>query len=327
MFARNALLTAIILATCLCVLGFQRWSSWRGAKPSQSAQAINPEKTAITANDSYGPPVKIASLKNRAVNESSGIVASRTTPGLYWTHNDSGDGPFIYAFDIHGVHRGVWRVTGAEAHDWESISMGPGPESNKNYLYIGDIGDNDARRSSIEVYRVAEPTITAGDSSSTKSKPRLSEPAELIRLRYPDGKYDAEALLVHPRTGNLYLVTKQALANPRVYKATAPLKVTSQTTLEFIAELSVPDLLGGMITDGDVSPDGCRVALCDYLQGYELVLPDCKSPFDTIWKQHLKPITLGSRPQGEAIGYRLDGKALLATSEGSSAPLIQVVHR
>jgi len=177
------------------------------------------------------------------------------------------------------------------------------------------------------VYRVAEPTIKETDASSTKSKPRFTEPAETIRLRYPDGKYDAETLLVHPRTGNLYLVTKEAFANARVYKATAPFQMTKQTALQFIAELQIPDLLGGMITDGDISPEGCRVALCDYLQGYELILRDCNGPFDDIWKEHLNSITLGPRSQGEAIGYRLDGQALLATSEGASSPLIQVVHR
>ncbi len=327
MFARNVRITALILVTCLSLVGFRRWSSRQGVKPAPASQASEPAKPPASANDGYGPPRKLANLKDPAVNESSGIVASRTTPGLYWTHNDSGDGPFIYAFDIRGTRRGVWRVTGAEAHDWESISAGPGSERDKNYLYIGDIGDNDERRSHIEVYRVVEPTISETDASATKSRPQLTQPAEMIRLRYPDGKYDAEALLVHPRTGDLYIVTKQPFANPRVYKATAPLQLTKQTTLEFVAELSVPDLLGGMITDGDISPNGCRVALCDYLQGYELVLPDCQSAFDTIWKQYLNPIALGARPQGEAIGYRLDGKALLATSEGASPPLIQVVHR
>lgn len=44
------------------------------------------------------------------------------------------------------------------------------------------------------------------------------------------------------------------------------------------------------------------------------------------WKQPLRAIALGQREQGEAIGYHLDGKALLTTSEGKRAPLIQVVR-
>ncbi|MGW7328033.1 kinase, partial [Streptomyces sp. NPDC054840] len=31
--------------------------------------------------------------------ESSGLAASRAHPGVYWTHNDSDDGPYVYAVD------------------------------------------------------------------------------------------------------------------------------------------------------------------------------------------------------------------------------------
>src|SRR5215207_11600158 len=107
----------------------------------------------------YGPPTRITTVKNQAVSESSGLVASHLRPGAYWTHNDSGDGPFIYAFDARGESLGVFRVTGAQARDWEDISIGPGPERDKSYLYIGDIGDNDKERSEVVVYRVAEPVL------------------------------------------------------------------------------------------------------------------------------------------------------------------------
>src|SRR4030095_1706133 len=92
---------------------------------------------------SYGQPTTLATIKDKSISESSGLVASRTTPGAYWTHNDSGDGPFIYAFDTRGDSFGTFRVTGAEARDWEDIAAGPGPQPNRSYLYIGDIGDND----------------------------------------------------------------------------------------------------------------------------------------------------------------------------------------
>ncbi|MCA1603409.1 MAG: hypothetical protein LC776_17810 [Acidobacteria bacterium] len=253
-------------------------------------------------------------------------MASRSTPGLFWTHNDSGDGPFIYGFDSRGDRKGVWRVADAFARDWEDIAAGPGPERYKNYLYIGDIGDNRERRLEIVVYRVPEPAIIAADASSTKSKPRLTESAEAIRLRYPDGKHDAETLMVHPVTGSLFIVTKVAFANSGIYEATVPLRTDVTITLTRVGELNVPSLLGGIITGGAISPNGRRVALCDYMQGYEIVLP-AGAAFNTIWNQPLRPIGLGQRKQGEAIAYRLDGNALLATSEGSPAPLIQVVRR
>jgi hypothetical protein len=275
----------------------------------------------------YGPPKVIAIIKNESINESSGLVASRTTPGVYWTHNDSGDGPFLYAIGTDGESRGVWHVAGAQAIDWEDISVGPGTVRGKSYLYIGDIGDNSSTRKEIVVYRVVEPRPTLADQSASKSKPRITENAEAIRLRYPDGKHDAEALLVDPKSGNIYVVTKVALQNPIVYEAAGATSSAQPTTMKSLGELKVPSLFGGIITGGSVSPDGKRIALCDYFQGYEAVLPAISSNFEDVWKQRLVSFDFGKRKQGESIAYRLDGLALLGTSEGRGLPLIEVVRK
>jgi len=275
----------------------------------------------------YGPATKLATIKNESVNESSGLVASRTLPGAYWTHNDSGDGPFIYAFNSRGNSVGVFRVTGATARDWEDISIGPGPQADKSYLYIGDIGDNNEARPDIVVYRVPEPDLKITNKGSSKARPITTEPAESIRLKYPDGKHDAETLLVHPSTGNIYILTKVVFANPVVYEAAAPLTTGKTITMKRIGEVHIPSIFGGAITGGSVSPDGRRVALCDYFQGYELVLPASSRNFNDIWKERMTGFDLGKRKQGEAIAYRLDGNALLATSEGKQSDLIQVERR
>lgn len=272
----------------------------------------------------YGPPVRLATIANPAINESSGLVASRTSAGAYWTHNDSGDGPFIYALDTRGESLGVFKVSGANARDWEDIAAGPGPQRNRSYLYIGDIGDNDHARADVVVYRIPEPQLKPSDENSTKKRPQTTEPAEAIRLVYPDGKHDAEALMVHPASGNLYIVTKVAFANPAVYEAPTPLTAGQPITMKKIGEVHVPSIFGGAITGGSISPDGRRVALCDYFQGYELVLPAANKNFADIWKQKMTGFDLGKREQGESITYRLDGNAVLATSEGKSPPLIQV---
>jgi hypothetical protein len=243
---------------------------------------------------------------------------------VYWTHNDSGDGPFIYAFDATGESRGVFRVSGARARDWEDISIGPGPNRASSYLYIGDIGDNEEARAEIVVYRVMEPSLVDADRDSTKKQPRTTLLAEAIRLRYPDGKHDAESLLVHPITGNLYIVSKAMLRSPAVYEAAAPLTAGNVITMTKIGEMKVPSLLGGALTGGSISSDGRHVAFCDYLQGYELTLPASSRNFNDIWKQKMDSFALGQREQGEAIAYRADGNALLTTSEGKSPPLLQV---
>lgn len=272
----------------------------------------------------YGPPTTVTTIKSTSINESSGLVAARTTPGAYWTHNDSGDGPFIYAFDSQGKSFGVFRVQGAQARDWEDMAAGPGPQAGKSYLYAGDIGDNNEARAEIVVYRVPEPTLNAATRKFTKSKPGTTASAEAIRLKYPDGAHDAEALLVHPQTGNIYIVTKKLLVNATVYEAVAPFTPGKVITMTRIGEVRVPSLFGGAITGGSISPDGRRLALCDYFQGYEAVLPAKSSNFNDIWKERLTGFDLGKRKQGEAITYRLDGNALLATSEGKQSALFQV---
>ena len=229
--------------------------------------------------------------------------------------------------DTRGDSLGVFRVTGAQARDWEDISAGPGPQPNRSYLYIGDMGDNNRVRPEIIVYRVAEPALTAATRRFTKTRPGSTEAAEVIRLKYPDGANDAEALLVHPRTGNIYIVTKVLLVNPGVYEAVAPFTSGKSITMRRVGEAQVSNLFGGGVTGGSISPDGRRVAVCDYFQGYEVVLPVGVSNFNEIWTQRMVPIDLGKRKQGEAISYRLDGKALLATSEGTQSPLIQVVRK
>ncbi len=331
--ARRLFRIGLVLIALLCLLAFALSRSMRapqsvGAELSPAQPGREPLGSQQAKSGAYGAPRQLAQLKSPEVTESSGIVASRLAPGVYWTHNDSGDGPFIYAFDRSGRSLGVWRVAGAVARDWEDIAAGPGPQPNRQYLYLGDIGDNDEKRSEVIVYRVPEPTISAADARPTKRRPRLTEAAEVIRLRYPDGKHDAETLLVHPVVGNLYIVTKKLMGKAGVYEATAPLGTAGTATLAHLADLDVPSIFGGFITGGDISPDGSRVALCDYLQGYEIVLADRSgTSFDTIWKQPLNRIALGKRKQGEAICYRLDGKALLATSEGLHSPLIEVVRR
>jgi hypothetical protein len=320
----------ILEIICLCVLvssGCERVGSTpqgqRSAETNSTNSTVAPRKS-----DAYGPPVRLAVLEDRAINESSGIVASRLNPDLFWTHNDSGDGPVLYALDRKGKSRGRWRVSGAQAVDWEDIAAGPGPQPGVSYLYIGDIGDNGAERDSITVYRVVEPSLTDEDDSVTGNNQHTTGPAEAIRLKYPDGKHDAEALLVHPSTGDLYIVTKTFDAASGIYKLKAPYSGIAINTLVSVGKIGAPSLIGGLMTGGDIAPDGRRLVLCDYLDAYEMRLPEnSASDFDNIWKQPLEIVELGTRRQGESVCYRLDGNAILATSEKRPTPLIEVKRR
>ncbi|HVF44476.1 MAG TPA: hypothetical protein VM936_15740 [Pyrinomonadaceae bacterium] len=312
---------ALACVSCAAACGASSGAGWQ-SKQERRWRATAEAGAPVTS----ASPAQIATLEDRRVNESSGIVASRRNPGLFWTHNDSGDGPFVYAFDRRGRRRGTWRVAGAQARDWEDIAAGPGPEASRAYLYAGDIGDNDEEREFIVVYRFPEPEIADADAASTRESPRATAAAEAIRIKYPDGAHNCEALLVHPTTGDLYVVTK-AGDSAGVYKLAAPFDASKVNTFARVATLRGPGFFGTLVTGADISPDGRRVALCDYAGGYELTPPEGSKGFDDVWAQKPTLVPLGARKQGESVCYRLDGAALLATSEGTPTPLFEVVLR
>jgi hypothetical protein len=265
---------------------------------------------------SYGAPVRLASLKDKWIDESSGLAASRRSDTLLWTHNDSGDDPLLFATDFKGRALARFFVVGAKARDWEDLAAGPGPAGPS--LYIGDIGDNLSRRARPVVYRVPEPVVDMTKIGITGR----TAPAERFPFRYPDGRHNAETLLVHPKTGDVYIVTK-GIDPPIVYRFPLPLKPNVQVTLERVAKLPG---LSTMLTGGAISPDGRRVALRDYLLLYEYRLPEGRS-FPAIFRQTPERILYMIETQGEAITYRRDGRALLTTSEGRPAPLHELVLR
>jgi hypothetical protein len=320
-----SILSLIVSLTSACHLATSESSEEKRGGAAKGGRN-HPLAEAGELSKAYGKPVHLADLEDRAIDESSGIVASRRHPDFFWTHNDSGDGPFLYAFDRRGGKRGTWRVAQAKAFDWEDIAAGPGTQPGQSFLYVGDIGDNGRERREIIVYRVAEPVITGQDADTNRFEPQRTATAEAIHLRYPNGRHDAEALAVHPLTGDLYVITKtrKTTSAADVYKLAAPFSTSRINTLEKVGEIRIPSLFPGMITGADISPDGRKIILCDYFNAYEMSLPEPSSgSFDDIWKQSIAIIRLGMRQQGEAVCYRLDGKAILATSESSPAALIE----
>ena len=115
-------------------------------------------------------------------------VASRSAvvfKGRVWSHNDSGE-PVLYGLDERGKVTARLRLTGAKVEDWEAVAVGPCPSG--SCLFVADIGDNDAARKQITVYRVPEPAGNAETVNVT----------DVFHATYPDGPHDAETLLVAP---------------------------------------------------------------------------------------------------------------------------------
>lgn len=285
----------------------------------------NQNGVSADAEDSkeYGSPKVLGRISSDEINESSGLAASRCNEGVLWTHNDSGDQPFIYALNLKGEKIGTWRVTGAKNSDWEDLATYKN-ENGECFLYIGDIGNNERVKAQLTIYRVAEPKISANADHSSRKNPPSTETAQAIKVLYPDSRHNAETLMVHPKTGDVYILTKEMTGASGVYKLPANYNPDKTNRLEKIADFRVPAIPDGFLTGGEIAPDGNRVVISDYFAGYEILLPAKTADFDEIWKEKPLKIELGERKQGEAVSYSADGKSIFATSEGKNSPLIEV---
>lgn len=94
---------------------------------------------AAPAATKVAPPSVAGTLEAPPNDEASGLAASRRTPGLLWTHDDSGGQPEIYAVETGGRLRGVLRLEGIKAEDWEDLASAE--FDGKAWLIVADTGD------------------------------------------------------------------------------------------------------------------------------------------------------------------------------------------
>ena len=251
------------------------------------------------------------------VTECSGLVSSQTNPGVLWLHNDSGHGAQLYAVKEEVLEDetrvvtllGVYTLQGAGSVDWEDMAWGPCSEMGwADCLYVGDIGDNGAARSQIQVYRVEEPVVPLEGGPVYETLTGV----ERFDCQYPDGAHNAETLLVDPVAGIPYIVTKEAAGSTGVYRFPGPPDPIETATLE---KLTVLEGLASL-TGGDVSPDSSRVVLRDYLLAYEYPLPG-GGDFSDMFLATPCVITLTLEPQGEALAVGSSGVEIYTASEKS----------
>jgi hypothetical protein len=261
-------------------------------------------------SDEFAAAQQMGIVRSQLTREISGIVASRQSPGVLWVHNDSGDKPRVYAINTKGDLLGICNVGGATARDWEDIAIGPGPDPNRQYLYIGDIGDNQAKRPEVVIYRVPEPKI----STTTDFGMMPIGPAEAIHLTYPGGPRDAETLLVDPLTRDIYVIAKRELFS-KVYRAGFPQSTTGPSRMEGVTVLP-----WGFAVGGDVSPDGREVIVRGMFNASLWARPAGEPLWHAFSGKQIH-LPLAHEPQGEAICFDSKGLGYFTISEGANPPL------
>ncbi|MFF7453193.1 hypothetical protein [Kitasatospora sp. NPDC008115] len=272
---RTTRLPAALLAAA-CATAAACGTAVLGAPPARAADGAG---EAFTINDPR-------------ITESSGLAASRRHPGVHWTHNDSDDGPYVYAVDSRGRTVATVTLRGVEPRDVEAVSLGP-----DGRLYVGDIGDNlGGKWPEVWIYAFAEPAELHDQTVQVTR----------YKVRYEDGPRDAEALMVHPVTGRAYIASKKQ-GGGGLYQGPEQLSATGVNTFRRIADAP-------WTTDGAFSPDGTRLVLRGY---FSATLYRWKDGAPSGGESLSTPF----QRQGESVTFSADGRALLYGTEGKDSPV------
>ena len=263
-------------------------TAWRSAAAALAVLCVAVPAPAHAQDNEKVPGRTLFTMDDEAVIESSGLVDAGR---VVYTTNDSGDDAVIYGFDPAGG-RLVSRTTYAdEVDDVEALAPG-----RHGVVWAGDTGDNRGRRDSIAAFRVVPGTTTR------------DRPARRYTFTYPDGPHDAETLLVHPRTGRFFVVSKSAFGGTVYAAPPHPHPGERPNRLTVFARVT------GLVTDGTFFPDGKRVLLRTYGTATVYTFPGF-APIGTV--------RLPQQRQGEGISVSRTGRVLIST-EGAHSDVLQV---
>lgn len=227
----------------------------------------------------------VLTFTDQRIVESSGLVASGDD---FVTVNDSGDDGRAFLVDRSGDTVGV--ATWGEATDVEAVAPW-----RRGSVLVGDIGDNNAERGSVSLLRVP---IGRGDREVAP---------DVFELSYPGGARDAEALLVHPVTHQVYVVSKEVFGGT-LYAAPRELRSGRTNRLTTLGPVI------GIVTDGAFFPDGRHLVLRDYGQAVVYTFPSL---------ERVGEVPLPDQPQGEGIAVAADGSVYVST-EGQFTSVLRV---
>lgn len=235
------------------------------------------------------------------IREASGIADSKKNPGYVWVEEDSGNPPQLTLLKHNGNVQKTVYLKGATNRDWEDIVL-----SGSN-LYVGEIGDNNATYAAYAFYVFPEPDVSTDTVSSFQK----------VSFRYPDGSHDAEAFLVDPSTGDIYIITKRD--NPsRIYKLAAPLSTTS---------INIAQAMGSLTYNGVVSAtlssDAKEMIIKTYF-GLNYYTKTGSDKIEDALQKAPKAIPYQVEQQGEAVCFAVANTGYFTLSESLSGSPVQL---
>lgn len=240
-----------------------------------------------------------------ALQETSGVAASRVNPGVFWTHNDSGGPVALFAVDSSGSILATVRVRDAANRDWEDLAIGPCTPGGADCLWIAEVGDNGERHRNVAVYRVPEPAL----------KDTVSPPATIFRFTYPDGPRDAEAMFVTDR--GVFVVNKGRSDAIELFRLTPPYDPSATVTLTRVQGLAPPPTsVSSQVTAAAADPSGQRAVVRTYTE-----LRFFEFAGDTLARTgQPASIVASAQLQGEGVDFAGSGRFVLTSESQGTRP-------
>ncbi len=252
------------------------------------------------------------------LNEVSGMAVSPLNKSIAYVHNDSGDSSRFFAINTLGALLTTYYFKTIAnnklgALDCEDIATGPGPQKGQQYIYLADIGDNFGWRKMVQVYRFKEPVATNATAVTLK--------ATLLNLRYPNGRPDAETIMIDPIEKLLYIVTKRE-DSVGIYSCT--LHFNNNDTIILKQQGKIYFEGNGTtkwIVAGDISKDGTQVILKSLEKVYYWKRNDNEPIYKTLQRAPILQKNFVAHGQQEAIAFAPDGKGYYVMAEGKGTEI------
>ena len=231
--------------------------------PIESKKAINYEPNCVSRNlgdirlGNREKIPEVSGITRRAPNDV--YLISDRSRWLYRARLSNGR----WSVDRYGI-TDLSEGTGPNKegiYDIEDVTYGPCPlKSQGNCIFIGEIGGNPNGKNVINIHYIRESDLPGRRNKFVRTRK--------ISYKYPDRmRFDAEGLAVHPRTGEIFIVTKTDKRTSYIYKVDP--RFPERKPIKII-EIDLPSLFIGydtnarQITGFEISPNGKQFALVTY---------------------------------------------------------------
>lgn len=215
-----------------------------------------------------------------SLNEISGLTFLNDSTLV--AHNDSGSEPILYFLSLKGELVHQVEIEDAKNVDWEAIA------SDGNFLYIGDIGNNNNKRKNLAIYKVSTKDILK--QKSVKS--------EKILINYRDQKafppadsslnFDAEAIVYYQDSLHVFTKCRNKPFDGNSYQYTVSTQPGEYTlTKKNFVFIGKNGFYKDAVTDVTVHKDIFWFLTYNRIIGYKLV----SNKFEYVQTISLKPYT------------------------------------